>query len=136
MVHFGLFVYAFAFMADRRSDLVTCARDSARLAAGAAAPGSGRLSDLARHLLFSGAVLVVVVIAASFDLGTSFPFLLVLVGPLATCVLTAWYAHRAYPTESLVEGAVAGEESVGVGDGEPSPAPRKKRAAPRRARTG
>ena len=130
VVHFGVFVHAFAVMADRSSDVTTCVRESLRIAGGSGPGAGGRVSDLARHLLFGGAVLLVVVVAAAFDLGTSFPFLLVFVGPLAACVLTAWYARRAYPTESAGGVPAAARTSESAAGGAPATKRPRKRRTP------
>lgn len=118
-LHFAVFVHVFAVQADRSAGLVDSVRGAVRLAEGSGAAG-GRFSETGRHLAFGMAVLVALwlarVLSAPFG---GFPVLWVFVGPLAACVLTAWYAHRAYPTE---------EDAASEAETEEEPAPRKKRA--------
>ena len=94
-VHFSYFVYVFAVLADRRCGLAEATHAAVTLA-DAGGARKGRVSRLALHVAFTSTITVGLVAVASVPV-SEFPFLLIVAGPLAVCMLTAWYVQVAYP---------------------------------------
>ena len=92
-IHFAFHIFAFPEIAERHCGVLEASRRSRELAD---LPGaSGRTQDLGLHVLFTSAVLGVLLLASAWywrpEAGVVF---FVLAGPPAVMMLAAWYLQR------------------------------------------
>jgi hypothetical protein len=98
LVHFGIFVFAFAAIADKRCGLGEAVKACLAMADRPRPPGS-RLAGLSRQLLVTAPILLVGGVLAMLSLPIGFDLPVLLFGglPIATCLLTAWYMPAVNP---------------------------------------
>lgn len=128
---FAIGVHVFAGLADRPEDGLGAA--VRRAWAVAESRGGGRLSGLAMHLLYGVAAFLVIA------LGSAIPQIggltRVITVPAVVCLLAAWHAHAALPSEPTVEVGSPPEdepELLEATEKEPEPKPVAEPRKPRR----
>lgn len=91
-VHFAFLIFAFPILADRHCGVIDAVRRSFEIADQPGRNGS-RLHGLGRHLIFTSATLLLILVAArAWHINTGAGGIsTAVIGPVAVAVLAAWY---------------------------------------------